>query len=113
MVSSNVVSACVLFISNSLIYSYVTADDLDKNSEWKGAIGEIKELERQVKRQDDRILTLEKRTSDAKVLDMKRTIEFQNDRINHLEARIYEFQNDRINHLEARIYKLEAVEVYT
>ena len=29
MVSSNVVSACVLFILNSLIYSYVTADDLD------------------------------------------------------------------------------------
>lgn len=40
---------------------------------------------------------------------MKRAIEFQNDRINHIEARIYEFQNDRINHLEARIYELEAV----
>ena len=35
---------------------------------------------------------MEKRTSDAKVLDMKRAIEFQNDRTNHLEARIYKLE---------------------
>ncbi|XP_078313982.1 uncharacterized protein LOC111104290 [Crassostrea virginica] len=81
-----------------LTYSYIYADqdeNVDVNTDWKWAVRKIKELEEQVRIQDERILTLEKRPTAsewASMVDIRKTVQKQHDRIVQLEARIDELE---------------------
>ena len=81
-----------------LINSYIYADQdeiVDVNTDWKWAVRKIKELEEQVRIQDERILTLEKRPTASEwtsMVDIRKTVQKQHDRIVQLEARIDELE---------------------
>ena len=93
-----VLAVCLLFAFNFSAYGYASAEseeDLNSSPDWKFAIRKIKELENQIKFQDERIATLEKRPLDEEwksVINLQKTVQKQKDRINQLEARIYELE---------------------
>lgn len=92
-----VLAVWMLFAFNFSAYRYASAEseDLNQSPDWKFAIRKIKELENRIKIQDERIATLEKRSLDEEwksVINLQKTVQKQNDRINQLEARIYELE---------------------
>ena len=87
-----VLAVTLLFLFNA---SAESEEDLNSSPDWKFAIRKIKELENRIKIQDERIATLEKRSLDEEwksVMNLQKTVQKQNDRINQLEARIYELE---------------------
>ena len=91
-------SVLILCAFYFLINSYIYADQdeiVDVNTDWKWAVRKIKELEEQVRIQDERILTLEKRPTASEwtsMVDIRKTVQKQHDRIVQLEARIDELE---------------------
>nr|XP_022295383.1 uncharacterized protein LOC111105398 [Crassostrea virginica] len=98
MESSHTISIRIFFVFIFWTYSSVKADlneNRDENTDWKWAVKTIQELEQKVKVQDERIATLEKRPTGSdwtSMVDLKKTIQKQNDRIIMLEDRIYELE---------------------
>ena len=98
MESSHIISILIFFVFIFWTYSSVKADlneNRDENTDWKWAVKTIQELEQKVKVQDERIATLEKRPTGSdwtSMVDLKKTIQKQNDRIIMLEALIYELE---------------------
>ena len=87
-----VLAVTLLFVFNA---SAESEEDLNPSTDWKFAIRKIKELENRIKIQDERIATLEKRPLDEEwksVINLQKTVQKQNDRINQLEARIFELE---------------------
>ena len=107
-----VLDVCMLFAFNFSAYRYASAEseeDLNSSPDWIFAIRKIKELENRIKIQDERIATLEKRPLDEEwksVINLQKTVQKQNDRINQLEARIYELegivQDDNIESVQTK-----------
>lgn len=87
------VLTCVCFSLNPSFGAFSEiSETLDSNQDLKLAIIKIEELQKIVRIQEDRIISLEKRPKESKeqVTELQHTLKKQSDRITQLETRAIE-----------------------
>lgn len=95
MASILLVLTCVYFSLNPSFGAFSEmSETLDSNQDLKLAITKIEELQKIVRIQEDRIISLEKRPKESKeqVTELKHTLNKQSGRITQLETRVIELE---------------------